>query len=67
MGYVKGFLSEYFGVEKAESVDKKIIIKYKYNESTYFICPAVESWNLGGTFQEATAAFSQMLSHPGVQ
>lgn len=31
------------------------------------ISPAVESWDLRGTLQEAAAAFSEMLGHPGVQ
>lgn len=34
---------------------------------TYLISSAVESWNLRSTLQEAAAAFSQMLGHPGVQ
>ena len=34
---------------------------------TDLISPAVESWNLGGALQEAAAALSQMLGHPGVQ
>lgn len=34
---------------------------------TDLIRPAVESWNLRGTLQEAAAALSQMLCHPGVQ
>lgn len=31
------------------------------------VSPAVESRNLGGALQEATAAFGQMLGHPGVE
>lgn len=34
---------------------------------TDLISPAVESWNLRGTLQEAAAAFCEMLGHPGVQ
>lgn len=35
--------------------------------STYFIGPAVESWDLRGALQEAAGAFGQMMRHPGVQ
>lgn len=48
------------------------IILMSHNEigerpSAYFISPAVQTWDLRGTFQEAAAAFGQMLRHPGVQ
>lgn len=31
------------------------------------VCPAVESWNLRGTLQEAAAAFGEVLRHTGVK
>lgn len=34
---------------------------------TDLVGSAIESRNLGGALQEAAAAFSQMLGHPGVQ
>ena len=43
------------------------MMKCRRNISTNFISPAVEPRNLWGTFQEAAAAFSQMLRHPGFQ
>lgn len=33
----------------------------------YLVGSSVETWNLSGAFQEATAALGQMLAHPSVQ